>query len=208
MRRLILAISGASGMPLAATLLRALVAAKDIEVHLMVSQAAELVMRHEHDAQTPQAQAPQANASQAQISHPHEISAVLDLAHTRHDVTDFSAGPASGSWRHDGMIVCPCSMSSLAAIATGLGTNLIHRAADVTLKERRPLVLVTRETPLSRIHLRNMLAAAEAGAVIMPPCPAFYTQPLAVQDILDHTAGRILDQVGIPHSLTKRWRDG
>ncbi|MFI3271505.1 MAG: UbiX family flavin prenyltransferase [Pseudomonadota bacterium] len=235
MRRIILAISGASGMPIAATLLRALSLQKDIELHLIVSTAAELVLRHEHaspehcayahadhvadrateavaDCAT-ESVADRATGSLAEPVTEHDdinqdVRALFTLAHMQHNIMDFSAGPASGSWRHDGMIVCPCSMSSLASIATGIGSNLIHRAADVTLKERRPLILVTRETPLSRVHLRNMLVAAEAGAIIMPPCPAFYTQPQSIQDILDHTAGRILDQVNVPHSLGKRWRDG
>lgn len=213
MRRIILAISGASGMPLAATLIRALSVHKEMELHLIVSKAAELVLHHEHVSPST---ASHEHSMSSGALHPtadenffsQQVLAALDLAHIRHDVTDFSAGPASGSWRHDGMIVCPCSMSTLAAIASGIGTNLIHRAADVTLKERRPLILVTRETPLSRIHLRNMLAASEAGAVIMPPCPAFYSDPQSIQDILDHTAGRILDQVGIAHTLGKRWREG
>lgn len=187
MRRFVFAVSGASGMPLATTLLKALATTDDTEVHLIVSDAALQVLRHE-------------NATQ--------VSDIECLAHTVHKADDFSAGPASGSWRHDGMIVCPCSMSTLASIAHGTGTNLIHRAADVTLKERRPLVLVARETPLSRIHLSNMLLASEAGAVIMPPCPGFYSRPETVQDVLDHLAGRILDQVGVVHSLGRRWQGG
>lgn len=198
MRRIILAISGASGMPLAATLLRALVTLPDIETHLIVSQGAALVLRHEHAS----------HSAHNQDDYKQDILKAFALAHVEHDSMDFAAGPASGSWRHDGMIICPCSMSSLASIAHGIGTNLIHRAADVTLKERRPLVLVTRETPLSRIHLKNMLTAAEAGAIIMPPCPAFYTNPSSVQDILDNTAGRILDQIGLEHNLGRRWCGG
>lgn len=201
MRRIILALSGASAMPLAATLLRALAKSPDIEIHLIVSQGAELVLQYEGKAST-DVSGVSACGSVSGLACPD-----FSLVHVRHDAMDFAAGPASGSWQADGMIICPCSMSTLAAIAHGIGSNLVHRAADVTLKERRPLVLVTRETPLSRIHLRNMLAASEAGATIMPPCPAFYHNPQSIQDILDHTAGRILDQVHIPHTLGKRWRD-
>jgi 4-hydroxy-3-polyprenylbenzoate decarboxylase len=106
------------------------------------------------------------------------------------------------------MIVCPCSMASLAAIAAGLGSNLIHRAADVTLKEGRKLVLVPREAPLSEIHLRNMLAARQAGAIILPACPGFYNRPTAIEDIADFVAARALDLLDIPHGLGKRWKDG
>jgi 4-hydroxy-3-polyprenylbenzoate decarboxylase len=96
-------------------------------------------------------------------------------------------------------------MTTLAAVANGIGSNLIHRAADVTLKENRPLILVPRETPLGRVHLRNMLAAQEAGAVIMPPCPGFYSRPESIQDILNHLVGRMLDHLGIEHDLCRRW---
>lgn len=207
MKRFVVGISGASGMPLAVTLLRGLRAAAralpgqpdlpgrpdlpgesdlsgGVQVHLVVSDAARQVLALESDLRAED---------------------LLALADVVHDARDFGAPPSSGSWPHDGMVVCPCSMSTLAAIAHGTGSNLLHRAADVTLKERRPLVLVVRETPLSRVHLRNMLAAAEAGAVIMPPCPGFYARPARVQDILDHLAGRILDQIGVPNALAARW---
>ncbi|BFR46970.1 UbiX family flavin prenyltransferase [Nitratidesulfovibrio sp. HK-II] len=201
MKRFVVGISGASGMPLAVTLLRGLRAAArtlpgqpdlagqsalsgGVQTHLVVSDAARQVLALESDLRAED---------------------LLALADVVHDARDFGAPPSSGSWPHDGMVVCPCSMSTLAAIAHGTGSNLLHRAADVTLKERRPLVLVVRETPLSRVHLRNMLAAAEAGAVIMPPCPGFYARPASVQDILDHLAGRILDQIGVPNALAARW---
>lgn len=187
MQRFVFAVTGASGMPLAVTLLRAFAAIPGVELHLVVSDAARQVLHHESSL---------------------DMADLARCAHTVHACGDFAAGPASGSWRHDGMVVCPCSMATLAAIAHGTGTNLIHRAADVTLKERRPLVLVTRETPLSRVHMANMLAAAEAGATIMPPCPGFYTKPQTVQDLLDHLAGRILDQIGVSHSLGQRWQGG
>ena len=186
MRRIIVGISGASGMPLANTLLHALRAAPGTEIHLIISSAAQEVLRAECGC---------------------DDSLLRACAHAAYDPADIAAPPASGSWRHSGMIVCPCSMATLAAIAHGTGHNLLHRAADVCLKERQPLVLVPRETPLSRIHLRNMLAAQEGGAIIMPPCPAFYGQPRTLQDILDHTAGRIMDQLHIPHSLGHRWKE-
>lgn len=189
MKRFVVGISGASGMPLAVTLLRGLRDAAGavpggVRTHLVVSDAARQVLELEAGM---------------------TVDALRELAHVTHDAHDFGAPPSSGSWPHDGMVVCPCSMSTLAAIAHGTGSNLLHRAADVTLKERRPLVLVVRETPLSRVHLRNMLAAAEAGATVMPPCPGFYARPGGVQDILDHLAGRILDQLGVPNALAARW---
>jgi 4-hydroxy-3-polyprenylbenzoate decarboxylase len=130
---------------------------------------------------------------------------LLSLAHTDHDPNNIAAPPASGSWQHDGMIVCPCSMASLAAIANGLGTNLMHRAADTCLKEGRRLIIVPRETPLNAIHMENMLKANRAGATILPACPGFYHQPSTIPDLTRHLAGKILDQLEIPHTLYKRW---
>lgn len=182
-RRIILAVTGASGMPYAATLCRTLGSIPSVELHMIVSRAAIRVMAHEGGAD----------------------SLDTSAAYAFYDEDDIGAGPASGSFVHHGMIVCPCSMASLAAIASGMGSNLIHRAADVTLKERRPLVLVPRETPFSRIHLDNMLRAHDSGATIVPACPAFYNAPQSVQDIVDHLCARILDQLSIPHSLSKRW---
>jgi len=122
-----------------------------------------------------------------------------------HHFQDFSAGIASGSFLTGGMAVCPCSMGTLAAVAHGISTNLIHRAADVHLKERRKLVLVPRETPLGVVQLRNMTAAAEAGAVILPAMPGFYKRPTAVSELVDFVVGRVCDQLGVPHDLLKRW---
>lgn len=184
MRRIVVGVSGASGMPLARTLLRRLAALPDLELHLVVSAAADQVLR-------------------AECGDGGED--LRRCAHMVHAPTDMTAPPASGSWRHDGMIVCPCSMSSLAAIATGVGMNLIHRAADVTLKERRPLLLVVRETPFNRVHLRNMDLAAAAGATIMPFMPAFYTPADTLDDMMRHFCGRLLDQLRIPHDLCDRW---
>lgn len=183
-KRILLAVTGASGPHYAVALARFLGAAPGIELHAIVSEAARKVLALESDYA------------------PEDI--------TRHavavyDEKDIAAGPASGSWRHAGMIVCPCSMASLGAIANGLGTNLIHRAADVALKEGRKLVLVTRETPLNRIHMRNMLAASEAGAVIMPASPGFYHRPKTIEDMVNQLAGRILDQLGLDNDLFARW---
>lgn len=183
-KRILLAVTGASGPQYAMALARALSGRPDIELHLILSEAAKKVMALEADFG------------------PEDL---LTLAHASYSEKDIAAGPASGSWRHAGMIVCPCSMASLGAIAHGLGTNLIHRAADVTLKEGRKLVLVTRETPLNLIHIKNMLAAKEAGADIVPASPGFYHKPKTIDDLVNHLAGRILDQLGIDNALFKRW---
>lgn len=183
-QRIILAVTGASGPQYAMALARALSGRPDIELHLILSEAAKKVIALEADFRAEELEA---------------------LAHACYSEKDIAAGPASGSWRHAGMIVCPCSMASLGAIAHGLGTNLIHRAADVTLKEGRKLILVTRETPLSLIHIKNMLAAKEAGADIVPASPGFYHKPRTIDDLVNHLAGRILDQLGIDNTLFKRW---
>lgn len=184
LRRFVLAISGASGMLYAFSLARALRSIPDLELHGIVSDGARQVLRHEL----------------------HTDGAELESCfHCLHDPADIAAPPASGSWAHHGMIVCPCSMASLAAIASGAGSNLVHRAADVALKERRPLILVPRETPLHEIHLKNMLRAHRAGAVIMPPCPGFYHCPDSLEALAAQFSGRILEQLGLPHDLYARW---
>jgi len=130
------------------------------------------------------------------------------LATRVHDSFDFTSPLASGGIRHQGMVVIPCSMKTVAGIACGFSDNLLLRAADCTLKERRPLVLVPRETPLSAIHLRNMLTLAEAGAVILPACPGFYHRPRNIQGLVDHVVGKVFDILGIEHQLYRKWREG
>ncbi len=186
MPRLVFAISGASGMPLAHSFLQHIHAMPHIEIHLLISQGAQCVMQKET---------------------PISLKKFIPLAHKNYEIHDMAAGPASGSWQHDGMIICPCSMSSLASIAHGIGSNLIHRAADVTLKERRPLIIVPRETPLSSIHLQNMLSLSQNGATIMPFTPAFYTDKQNIEAMMQHFCGRLLDQLGIKHTLCQRWQD-
>ncbi len=138
-----------------------------------------------------------------------DASTGLDLSRVRyHHFRDFRAGIASGSFLTGGMAVCPCSMGTVAAIAHGTSENLIHRAADVHLKERRKLVLVPRETPLGLVQLRNLTAAAEAGAVVLPAMPAFYTHPRSVADMVDFVVARVCDQLGVEHQLLKRWGGG
>ena len=127
------------------------------------------------------------------------------MADTSYPSTDLGAAISSGSFPTLGMVVMPCSMRTLAAIATGLSSDLVTRAADVALKERRRLVLVPRETPLNLIHLRNMEAITLAGATVLPPMPAFYHRPQTIDDLLDHIVGKVLDQFGIPHTLFRRW---
>lgn len=185
-KRVIVGVTGASGMPYAAHLLAALASAPGVETHVILSDAAKRVLALETDLM------------------PADLT---DLAHAVHEEGDLGAPPASGSWRAHGMVVCPCSMKSLAAIAHGLAGNLIHRAADVCLKERRPLILVARETPFSTVHLENMLAVSRAGATVMPPAPGFYHRPAAIGDLLAFMSARILDHLGVEHALSKRWGD-
>lgn len=185
MPRIVVGVSGASGMPLARDVISFMHSVPDMEIHLIISKGAERVMQTENDIK------------------PDDLTC---HAVRIYDSKDMAAGPSSGSWQHDGMVVCPCSMSSLASIACGAGMNLIHRAADVTLKERRPLILVARETPLNLIHLKNMQSVTEAGAVIMPFCPAYYTGKTDLLGLARHFSGRILDQLKIRHDLCSRWQ--
>lgn len=184
-RRLLVAITGASGAIYGLRLLQALQPAPDVETHLVVSDAGWQTLRHELHA-GPQTLRP--------------------LVHTLHDAADIGAGPASGSFRCAGMVVAPCSMRTLAAIAHGLSDNLVTRAADVMLKERRRLMLMARETPLHLGHLRNMTAVTEMGAIVCPPVPAFYLRPQTIDDIVNASVARVLDLLDVPHTLSARWQ--
>ncbi|MDO5693649.1 MAG: UbiX family flavin prenyltransferase [Pseudomonadota bacterium] len=184
-RRIIVGISGASGAVYGVRLLQALQALLDVESHLVVSSAGWRTLRHELDLA------------------PADVQALADVTH---ELDNVGASIASGSFAAHGMVVAPCSMRTLAAIAHGLGDNLLTRAADVTLKERRRLVLLARESPLHLVHLRNMVAVTEMGAIVCPPVPAFYQRPATVQDIVDHGVARALDLLGLPHDLSPRWQ--
>lgn len=185
MRRIIVAITGASGAVYGVRLLHALRAAADVETHLLVTPAGVLNLKQELDLAR---------------------GDVERLADVVHNVRDIGATIASGSFVTHGMVVAPCSMKTLAAVAHGLSDNLVTRAADVVLKERRRLVLVPRETPLHEGHCRLMHEASRMGAIIAPPMPAFYTAPQSVDDIVNHTVGRLLDLFGIDSGLVRRWQ--
>lgn len=173
-------------MPLARAILKSYSSLTFLEIHLIISNSAKSVLSVEKGE---------------------TLSDITALADCSYEADNFASPPASGSWQHNGMIICPCSMSSLGFIATGCGTSLVHRAADVCLKERRPLILVTRESPLNRIHLLNMLHVTDAGATVMPFSPAFYTQDSSMQGNFQQFAGRILDQLQIPNKLCFRWQE-
>lgn len=197
---LVMGITGASGAPYAVRLLEMLLRAGRT-VHLTISPAAVQVFTAElgiHLELT--------NFHPAAILSAPSVGGEAAFANLHyHHFQDFRAGIASGSFRTSGMVVCPCSMGTVAAIAHGLSQNLLHRAADVHLKERRKLILVPRETPLGLVQLRNLTACAEAGAVVLPAMPAFYTQPQGVSDMVDFIVGRVCDQLGVEHDLLRRW---
>lgn len=184
MRRIIVGISGSTGAIYGVRLLEVLAGMQEIETHLVASDAARLTIGFETDR---------------------DPDAVLGSADRAYDVRNIGAAIASGTFLTDGMVIAPCSIRTLAAVAMSLNDNLITRAADVCLKERRKLVLIVRETPLHAGHLRLMLQATEAGAVILPPAPAFYHRPKTIQDVVDHTIGKALDQFGIDAGLFERW---
>jgi flavin prenyltransferase len=184
--RLVIGISGASGVVYGVRLLE-LLQDLSVETHLVMSKAAEVTLAHETER---------------------KVAEVQSLAHSAYAATDIAAPIASGSFRARGMIVAPCSIRSMSEIACGTTSSLLTRAADVTLKERRPLVLMVRETPLHLGHLRTMTALAEMGAVIAPPVPAFYTEPTTLAEMIDHTLGRVLDLFGIELPGLKRWGEG
>ena len=181
--RLVVGISGASGVIYGVRLLQAL-RELGVETHLVMSRTAEITLAHETSLKVPEVQR---------------------LADKVYRIDDLAAAIASGSFRTRGMVVAPCSMRSLGEIANGISSNLLTRAADVALKERRRLVLLVRETPLHAIHLRNMTRLAQAGAVIAPPVPAFYNRPKTLDNVIDHTIGRVLDLFDLDTGKVKRW---
>jgi len=183
-RRIVVAISGASGAIYGIRTLLALRAAADVEVHLIVSSGAVATIEYETDS---------------------KVADVQALADVVHEEKDLAAPLASGTFLTHGMVVAPCSMRTLSSIANSLNDNLITRAADVHLKERRPLVLMVRETPLHAGHLRLMREASLAGATILPPVPGFYIRPKTIEELVDHSVGKALDQLGVEHALFRRW---
>ena len=182
-RRLIVAITGASGTAYGVRLLQVL-KDTDIETHLVLTDSAKLTMAAETDFQ------------------PAQVQALADVVHASKNV---GATIASGSFVTLGMVVAPCSINTLSEIAWGITGNLISRAADVTLKERRRLILLVRETPLHAGHLKSMLQVTQNGAIVMPPVPALYVKPKSVDDVIDHTVGRVLDLFGLDTDLVQRW---
>jgi 4-hydroxy-3-polyprenylbenzoate decarboxylase len=198
---LVLAMTGASGALYGVRLLEVLLGAGRT-VHLTVSPAGAAVLEQELDRKVRLDRFALSDllGEAAQPAGPGQV--------LYHDYRDFGAGIASGSFLTAGMVVCPCSMGTAAAIAHGLSQNLIHRAADVHLKERRRLILVPRETPLSVLQLRNLAACAEAGAVVLPAMPGFYGRPRSLNEMVDFIVGRICDQLGVEHQLLRRWGEG
>ncbi|MFN5801541.1 MAG: UbiX family flavin prenyltransferase [Burkholderiales bacterium] len=185
MRDLVIAITGATGAVYGVRLLQVLRAEPGIRTHLLLSSAGVLNVKQELDMGRA------------------EVEALADVVH---NVRDVGASIASGSFQTDGMVIAPCSMKTLAAVAHGLADNLITRAADVTLKERRRLSLMVRETPFNLAHIRNMEAVTLMGGIIFPPLPGFYQRPKTIEAMVDHTVGRVLDLLHVNHQLTPRWQ--
>ncbi len=183
-KRLVVGVSGASGAGLAVNLLEVLRGEEDWESHLVVSGGAERTLRHELNM---------------------SLDDLARLADTVYPLDDIGAAIASGTFRSEGMAIVPCSMKTLAGVAHGYSDNLLLRAADVIMKERRKLVLMTRETPLSLIHLQNMTTLASFGAVILPPMLTYYNRPRTLQDMNDHMVGKVLSEFGLEHPRFKRW---
>ncbi|MFK3739168.1 UbiX family flavin prenyltransferase [Massilia sp. TN1-12] len=183
-RRIVVAITGATGAIYGVRLLQRLGATPGVETHLVVSDAASLTLHQEVGLQRRDVEA---------------------LAHVVHRSRDIGASIASGSFLTAGMVIAPCSMKTLAAIAHGLSDNLIARAADVVLKERRKLVLMVRETPFNLAHLRNMMAVTEMGGIVFPPLPSFYNRPASIDEMVDHTVARVMDLLGVENELAPRW---
>ncbi|RJQ79756.1 UbiX family flavin prenyltransferase [Pseudonocardiaceae bacterium YIM PH 21723] len=182
--RLVVGMTGATGAELGVRLLEQLRENPDVETHLVLSRWARSTIEFET---------------------PYSAKHVMGLADVSYSPEDQGAAISSGSFHTDGMVIIPCSMKSLAAIRMGYGEGLVARAADVTIKERRPLVLVPRETPLSQIHLENMLGLAKMGVSIVPPMPAFYNRPASVADIVEHIVSRVLDKFNLPAPHAQRW---
>lgn len=199
-RSVTLAWTGASGMPYGVRLLQCLLRA-DVNVHLLVSSTAQIVIKQELDLALPS----RANELESYLT---AHFAAREGQLRVYGREEWFAPVASGSNPADAMVVCPCTMGSLAAIAQGLADNLIERAADVMLKEQRKLILVPRETPYSALHLENMLKLARMGVVILPPNPGFYHHPQSIADLVDFVVARILDQLHVPHELMARWGEG
>lgn len=183
--RLVVGITGASGVIYGVRLLLALRARSEVETYLVVSGTAAQILPRETGYSL------------------HDVQA---LAHHCFDNNDLTAPLASGSFRTDGMVVAPCSIKTLSALANSYADTLIARAGDVALKERRRLIVLVRETPLHAGHLRLMLALAELGAIVLPPMPAFYSRPATVEEVVDHTVGKVLDQLGLEHHLYVPWQ--
>jgi flavin prenyltransferase len=183
MRRLIIGMTGSTGAIFGIRMLEAL-RTSEVESHLIISKWAQRTIEHETS---------------------YTVEQVRALASVVHSQGDMGASISSGSFLTDGMVVIPCSVRTLAGIANGYGEHLVHRAADVVLKERRRLVLLVRETPLSEVHLENMLKLARMGVIIVPPVPAFYNHPQTVDDVVNHIVARVLDQFGIAAPFAKRW---
>jgi flavin prenyltransferase len=182
--KILIGMNGTTGVIYGIRLLQVLAGMKDIETHLIVSPAGEKTIEYETKFKVPEVKA---------------------LANFCYPFDDIGACLASGSFRRDGMIIAPCSMKTLSALAHSYADNLLTRAADVTLKERSKLVLLVRETPLHLGHLRNMVSVTEMGGIIMPPLPAFYHMPKTIQEIVDHAVGKALDLFNIDHDLFQRW---
>jgi 4-hydroxy-3-polyprenylbenzoate decarboxylase len=186
MRRLIVGISGATGAIYGVRILEVLAKVEDVETHLVLTRAGKMTI---------------------QVETPHSVKEVEAMADVVHDINNVGASVSSGSFRTEGMVIAPCSMKSMGGIAHSVGGDLLVRAADVVLKERKKLVLVVRETPLHLGHLENMALLTRMGAVIFPPVPAFYHRPKSLDDVINQTVTRILDQFNIDVTLFERWSD-
>ena len=197
MKCYVVGICGASGVVYGITLLNQLLRLP-VELHVIISADGRKVMAHELNYNGRLNEC--LKSAGRHVPHPEALI-------REHDAADFFAPPASGSFRHDGMVIVPCTVKTLAAVAVGLAENLLTRAADICLKERRPLILVPRETPFSAIHLENMLRLTRAGATILPAAPGFYFGPQRIQDLVDFIVARILAQLGIEHHMTGAWGD-